>query len=62
MVFELVWGLVSESGVLALIVIVGFDVFEKFGLGILCGLKTAPLKHFLFERSDEGFSPGVDPG
>ena len=56
---ELVWGLVSQSGVLALIIIVGFDVFEEFGLGVLCGLKAAALKHFLFERSDEGFGPGV---
>lgn len=57
--FELVGGFVSEGRVFAADVVVAFDGFEDFGLGIGGVFKPAVLKHFELERSDEGFGLGV---
>ena len=40
-------------------VVVAFDVFEDFCLGIIGIFEATILKHFEFESSDEGFGPGV---
>jgi len=57
--FKLDWGLVAESGVFAVGVVVGIDVGEDFGSSVLGIDEAAVLKHFGFKCSHEGFGPGV---
>ena len=52
-------GLVGEGGVFAAGVVVGFDIGEDFGAGIVGINEGAALEHFGFEGAHEGFGPGV---
>ena len=52
---ELARGFVAEGRVLAVGVVVAFDVIEDFGSGVVGILEASVLKHFEFESPDEGF-------
>ena len=52
-------GLVSEGGVFAVGVVVGFDVGEDLDVGIGVGDESAVLEHLGLEGAHEGLGPGV---
>ena len=51
--------LVSEGGVFAVGVVIGFDEGEDFDVGIGVGDESAVLEHFGLEGAHEGLGPGV---
>lgn len=57
--FELGRGLAAEGRVSSVSVVVGFDVGEDLGSGVLMVEEATALKHIRSENNHERFSPGV---